>query len=133
MGINQAAVFLRLKNKYLKLVVTAISVIGFISVYSICNFFYPNNDEESILGWWHLKNDLYMLVVLLWVIIAKIKSDKHKSIDRVQKIIEAIGIGYGLANFIDRRFFHDRDFGYNDLFIVLIIVFVSQINLKKIL
>ena len=58
---------------------------------------------------------------------------KEKGIRTIQKIITAIGIGYGMANFIDRRFLHDREFGWNDLTIVLVVVFISSLNLNKII
>ena len=122
----------RLKVKYLKLVVTILSVILFIAVYFICNLIYPENDPISIKGWWHLKTDLYLFLVVVWIGIASMDKQKDKDILRIQRIITSIGIGYGMANFIDRRFLHDREFGWNDLAIIVVIVLVSQINLIKI-
>ena len=55
-----------------------------------------------------------------------------KKLARINRIITAIGIGFGTANFIDRRFLQDREFGWNDLGIIIIIALVSQIDLKKI-
>ena len=122
----------RLKVKYLKLVVTILSVVLFIAVYFICNLIYPENDPISIKGWWHLKTDLYLFLVVVWIGIASMDKQKDKDILRIQRIITSIGIGYGMANFIDRRFLHDREFGWNDLAIIVVIVLVSQINLIKI-
>ena len=121
-----------LKVKYLKLVVTILSVVLFIAVYFICNLIYPENDPISIKGWWHLKTDLYLFLVVVWIGIASMDKQKDKDILRIQRIITSIGIGYGMANFIDRRFLHDREFGWNDLAIIVVIVLVSQINLIKI-
>jgi hypothetical protein len=121
----------RLKDKYLKLFVSTISVIFFIAVYSICEYYYPQNDKASVKGWWHLKTDLYLFLVAVWILIASMDKQTDKSIRVIQRIITAIGIGYGMANFIDRRFIHDREFGLNDLSIVLVVVFVSSIDLNK--
>lgn len=131
METNQM-VMCHLKSKYLKLIVSTISVVLFISVYSICNYFYPESDPMSVRGWWHLKTDLYLALVAVWIIIAAMDRQTDRSILKIQNIITAIGVGYGVANFIDRRFIHDRDFGFNDLSIVLVIVFISTINLNKI-
>ena len=87
---------------------------------------------ESTRGWWHLKTDLYLLLVAVWIGIASMPKQTDKGILKIQKIITAIGGGYGLANFIDSRFIHDREFGLNELSIVLVIVFISMINLSKI-
>ena len=131
MVINQEAVF-HLKAKYIKLVVTSLSVVLFMSVYSICNVIYPENDPLSISGWWHLKTDLYLFLVTAWIGIASMPKHTDKVVFKIQRVITAIGVGYGMANFIDRRFLHDREFGFNDLGIVLVIVLVSLIDLKKI-
>jgi hypothetical protein len=110
------------------------SVVFFIAVYSICNYYYPEDGTvESDRNWWHLKTDLYMLLVCIWVGIASMDKQTDKTIKIIQKIITSIGIGYGIANFIDRRFLHDRDFGMNDLSIVLVVVFISTIDLPKII
>ena len=122
-----------LKNKYLKLIVSAISVVFFIAVYSICEYYYPQNDKDSVRGWWHLKNDLYLLLVAVWIFIASMEKQTNIRVIIIQRIITAIGIGYGMANFIDRRFVHDREFGLNDLSIVLVVVFISSINLPKLM
>ncbi len=121
-----------LKAKYIKLVATSLSVILFISVYSICNLIYPANDPISISGWWYLKTDLYLFLVAVWIGIASMPKITDKKLARINRIITAIGIGFGTANFIDRRFFHDREFGWNDLGIIIVIALVSQIDLKKI-
>lgn len=123
----------RLENKYLKLVISTIAVIFFIAVYGICNYYYPEDGtKESTRGWWHLKTDLYLLLVTVWIFIASLPRQTDKSIRKIQRIITAIGIGYGTANFIDRRFIHDREFGLNDLGIVVVIVLISLIDLNKI-
>lgn len=132
MVINQTVMYL-LENKYLKLIVSTISVVLFIAVYSICNYYYPDDGtKESTRGWWHLKTDLYLLLVAVWIGIASMPKQTDKSILKIQNVITAIGIGYGVANFIDRRFVHDREFGLNDLGIIIVIVLVSQIDFKKI-
>jgi hypothetical protein len=103
------------------------------AVYSICNYFYPyDGTVEMDRLWWNLKCDLYLLLVAIWIGIASIDKCTDKSLIRINKIIISIGVGYGTANFIDRRIFHDREFGWNDLGIIVIIVLVGQINLKKI-
>ncbi len=131
MVINQEAVF-HLKAKYLKLVVTSLSVVLFISVYSICNLIYPENDSLSIAGWWYLKTDLYLFLVAVWIGIGAMPKITDRKLARINRVITAIGIGFGTANFIDRRFLNDRDFGWNDLGIIVVITLVSQIDLKKI-
>jgi uncharacterized membrane-anchored protein len=130
---SQEGVFRR-ESKYLKLIISTIAVIFFIAVYSICEYFYPyDGTKESDRGWWHLKTDLYLLLVAVWIFIASMPKQTDKSIRFIQKIITAIGIGYGIANFIDRRFIHDRKFGLNDLSIVLVAVFISTLDLNKII
>jgi len=122
-----------LENKYLKLIISTISVVFFIAVYGICNYYYPDDGtKESTRGWWHLKTDLYLLLVAVWIGIASMPRQTDKGILKIQNIITAIGVGYGVANFIDRRFVHDREFGLNDFSIVLVIVFISMIDLNKI-
>ena len=124
--------FLR-ENKYFKLIISTISVVFFIAVYSICNFYYPEDGTiESDRGWWHLKTDLYLLLVAIWIFISSMPKQTDIKIRKSQRIITAIGVGFGLANFIDRRFIHDREFGMNDLSIVLVVVFVSSIDLNSI-
>ena len=41
-------------------------------------------------------------------------------------------MGFAISNFIDRRFLKDNIFDAYDLLIVLIIIFISNINLVKI-
>jgi hypothetical protein len=105
----------------------------FIAVYSICEHLYPyDGTVESDRLWWNLKCDLYLFLVAVWIFIASLPKCTDRILIRINKLINAIGIGYGMANFIDRRVFHDREFGWNDLTIVIIIVLVGQINLPKI-
>ena len=126
-------VYLR-ESKYLKLIASTISVVFFIAVYSICNYFYPEDGTaESDRNWWHLKTDLYMFLVCVWIAIASMDKQTDKTIRVIQRIITSIGVGYGIANFIDRRFLHDRDFGMNDLSIVLVVAAVSTIDLNKVI
>ena len=129
MGINRKY---HLKGKYIKVVATCLSVILFISVYSICNLNYPENDPISVAGWWHLKTDLYLFLVTVWIGIASMPKITNKKLYKIQKVITAIGMGFGMANFIDRRVLNDRDFGIIDLGVVILIALVSQIDLKKI-
>ena len=106
----------------------------FLSVYSVCNYYYPDDGtKESTRNWWHLKTDLYLLLVAVWIFIASLPKQKEKSIRTIQRIITAIGVGYGIANFIDRRFLHDREFGWNDFTIILVMVFISALDLNKII
>ena len=120
------------ESRYLKLVIISLTTIFFISVYSICNYFYPEINPENDRLWWNMKCDLYLFLVTVWIGIAAMPKCTDRKIARINRIITAIGIGYGIANFIDRRFLHDREFGWNDLGIVIVIVLVSQIDLKKI-
>lgn len=121
-----------LKSKYLKPIFIALSIVYFISVYSVCNYLYPDNDPMSIGGWWNMKCDSYLLLVVVWIGIANMPKCTDKGLIRINRVITAIGIGFGMANFIDRRFLHDREFGWNDLGIIIVIALVSQIDLKKI-
>ena len=121
-----------LKSKYLKPIFIALSTVYFISVYSVCNYYYPNNDPMSIGGWWNMKCDSYLLLVIVWIGIASMPKCTDRNLIRINRVITAIGIGFGMANFIDRRFFHDREFDLKDLAIVIVIVLVSQIDLIKI-
>ena len=120
------------KSKYLKLVCISLSTVYFILVYSVCNYAYPDSDPMSVRGWWNMKCDSYLFLVVVWIGISKIPKHDIKSVFKIEKMITSIGVGYGIANFIDRKFFHDRVFGLNDLIIVIVIVLISQIDLKKI-
>ena len=121
-----------LENKYLKSIISTISVVFFMAVYSICERLYPyDGSVEMDRLWWNLKCDLYLFLVAVWIGIAALPKCTDKILIRINKVINGIGIGYGMANFIDRRFFHDREFGWNDLSIVVIIVLVGQINIPK--
>ena len=131
MGINQMGSILQ-KNKYLKPISVAFSTVYFILVYSICNYFYPESDPMSVKGWWNLKCDSYLLLVLIWIVISSMRKTTDKNLVTFQKIMTAISIGFGLSNYIDRRFIQDREFGLNDLGIVIVIILISQINLPKI-
>ena len=121
-----------LKSKYLKPIFIALSTVYFISVYSVCNYYYPDSDPMSVGGWWNMKCDSYLSLVVVWIGIANMPKCTDKGLIRINRVITAIGIGFGMANFIDRRFLHDREFGLNDLGIIILIALVSQIDLKKI-
>jgi len=75
---------------------------------------------------------ILILLVVVWIGIANMPKCTDKNLIRINRAITSIGVGFGIANFIDRRFLHDREFGWNDLGIVIVIVLVSQIDLKKI-
>ena len=132
MAINPMVKYRRKFNEYLKLIVTVLSVLLFLFTYAICEYFYPGSDSSSVVGWWYLKVDIYLFLVGVCILIASMDKQKDKNILRLQKIITSIGVGFAFSNVIDRRVFNERDFGVNDLAIIIVIVLVSQIDLIKI-
>ena len=120
-----------LGNKCFKLIIISLSTIFFISVYSICDYYYPEVNEENDRLWWNMKCDSYLLLVAIMYYVATLPKTTDKRLKRIQSAIFAIGIGYGIANFLDRRIWHDREYDLKDFAITMFCVAVSQVNLKK--
>lgn len=120
-----------LGSKYIKLIIISLSTIFFISVYSICEYYYPEINKESDRLWWNMKCDFYLLLVAIMYYVASLPKTTDRKLKRIQAAILAIGIGYGLANFLDRRIWHDREYDLKDFGLTLFCVVISQLDLKK--
>jgi len=118
-------------NQYRRLVYSTLSILFFLGNYHLLQFFYPLDDDESIRNWWLLKVDVYVLVICLCYLSMSVKGATDRTINKIEMFMYSFGVGLAVSNFIDRRFLHDREFGLNDLGIIIIIALVSQIDLKK--
>lgn len=108
-----------------KRIVYIVAILLFVFNYSICDFFYYNDDVKDIQKWWGLKSNIYAIIVMM-VFYASIINTKG-----VLRLILNIGLGLCVSNVIDKVFFNVLIFRYNDaLMIILTLCFSFYEYLK---
>jgi len=117
----------------LRLTLLIVTVSSFVLNYPICEFFYPGNDYVSIRVWNYINVASLHTMYFLALLNIKLLS---KNMGEVYKFILSVGIGFTVADIIDRWCFHITTFVVNDFFIIAIILIIEynkyiKIKLKK--
>ena len=118
-------------KEYDRVFYIALSVFFFLTNYHICYYFYPLDTIEHVRNWWHLKVDIYVLIISLCYLSLTSKGSDNKRVIFVEKFIIHFGVGFAFSNSIDRWFFDDRLFSWNSYFPLIIILIVSYYSVKK--
>lgn len=109
--------------KEVKASLIILAIILFISNYSLCDYFYYNEEVKDIKSWWYLKCDIYGIIIMLLLFALDIGSR------RWLKFIISIGLGLTISNVLDRLFFDTRVFNSSDIYMILITVAFATFNL----
>lgn len=109
--------------KEVKTSLIVLAIILFISNYSICDYFYYNEEVKDIKSWWYLKCDIYGIIIMLLLFALDIGSRKWL------KFIISIGLGLTISNVLDRLFFDTRVFNSSDIYMILVTVAFATFNL----
>tara|TARA_R110000803_G_scaffold79762_1_gene145486 strand:- start:181 stop:534 length:354 start_codon:yes stop_codon:yes gene_type:complete len=112
-------------TKNIKTVVYLVSVVLFISNYSICDYFYPDNTQEAIDGWWYMKSNIHAIVIALVFIASSINSIG------VLRFILDVGVGFTISNVVDRLYFNTTEFNRADIVMIAITFIIASIDYKK--
>lgn len=108
-----------------KKILFIIALLLFLSNYSICNFFYYNEEIKDINKWWGLKSNIYAVIMML-VFYASLINSKG-----VLRFILSIGAGFTISNVIDKVFFNVLDFNYNDIIMIILTLCFSCLDYLK--
>lgn len=108
-----------------KKILYILAILLFVSSYSICDYFYYNDDIKDIGKWWGLKSNIYAIIIALTFYASSI------NVKGVSRLVLNIGVGMALSNVIDKCFFNVLDFNYNDIIMVMLTVLLSTLNYLK--
>lgn len=108
-----------------KKILYILAILLFISNYTICDYFYYNDEIKDLNKWWGLKSNIYAIIMCLIFLASIINSKK-----RLRFILE-IGVGFTISNVIDKIFFSVLDFNYNDIVMIILTVCFATIHYLK--
>ena len=74
-------------KEYDRVFYIALSVFFFLTNYHICYYFYPLDTIEHVRNWWHLKVDIYVLIISLCYLSLTSKGSDNKRVIFVEKFI----------------------------------------------
>jgi hypothetical protein len=109
--------------KGVKIFIIILAIVLFVANYSICDYFYYNEEIKNIKAWWYLKCDIYGIIIMLLLFALDIGSNKWL------KFVVNIGLGLTVSNVLDRVFFDTRVFNVSDIYMILITVAFATYNL----
>ena len=109
----------------LRILLYSLAVFLFVGNYQICEFFYPDLDEESVKAWWIMKSNIYSVIVVLLLLSSSI-SEKG-----VLRFVLSIGVGLSLSDVVDRLYFNTNQFNEHDLVMIAITIIGASISYKK--
>tara|TARA_R110000851_G_scaffold3175_1_gene12924 strand:+ start:237 stop:602 length:366 start_codon:yes stop_codon:yes gene_type:complete len=109
--------------KSVKPIIIILAIILFVSNYSICSYFFYNEEVKNIKEWWYLKSDIYSIIIMILLFALDIGSKKWL------KFIISIGLGLTISSVADRLFFNTRVFDKSDIYMILITVAFATYNL----
>lgn len=112
-------------EKSLRTLLYLTSILLFVGNYQICEFLYPELDEESVKAWWIMKSNIYGLVVALLLLASSI-SEKG-----VLRLVLSVGVGLTVSNVVDRLYFNTNQFNKHDLVMIAIAIIGASISYKK--
>ena len=98
---------MKLLLKKSSIILPIISLLLLCFNYDICEYYYSDNIKK----WWHLKVDIYCLIISLLFIFASINFKNSK----LHKLILDICVGLSLVNVVDRFFYNIREFTNSDI------------------
>mgnify|MGYP000754832601 CR=1 FL=1 len=102
-----------------KNIVYILAILLFVSSYSICDFFYYNDEIKDVQKWWGLKSNIYAVIMMLVFYGSLLKNNKFT------RLIINIGLGLCVSNVIDKVFFNVLEFTYNDIIMIIVTVCLS--------
>ena len=105
--------------KGVKISLYTIALILFVSNYTICDFFYYNEEIKDIKKWWALRSNICAVIIML-VFYASLIGTKG-----VLRLILSIGVGLCISNVIDKVYFNVLDFTYTDIIMITLTICVS--------
>tara|TARA_R110000787_G_scaffold285916_1_gene402708 strand:- start:285 stop:632 length:348 start_codon:yes stop_codon:yes gene_type:complete len=94
--------------KLIKIILTSLAITLFVSNYSICEYFYPDN----IKSWWTLKINIYAIIIAL-VFLSQSLGTKG-----VLRFILELGVGISISSVIDKLYFDVHTFTFSDIIMI---------------
>jgi hypothetical protein len=111
--------------KEVKIILFILAITLFVSSYSICDFFYYNDEIKDIKKWWGLKSNIYAIIMMLVFLASKINTKG------ILKFILNICIGLCIANVIDKVFFNVLVFTESDFYMIALTFLFSLYDYIK--
>ncbi len=111
--------------KKVKIILTILTIILFVSNYAICNYFYPTDSDSDVSGWWGLKSNLYAVIVALAFLSANIGAKG------VVRFFFSVGVGFALSNVIDKVYFNVMEFTNSDIYMIITTILISSFDFYK--
>lgn len=97
-----------------KTTLIVLAILLFISNYSICDYFYYNNEVHDLKRWWGLKSNLYAIIIAL-VFQSYVINSK-----RWLRFFLQIGTGFAISNVVDKVFWNVLEFRKNDIIMIVL-------------
>ncbi len=95
-------------------IISILVVLLFVFNGLLCDYF-----TIDVIGWWTLRTNLYAVIFGLSLYLAMITQTKFS------KFICTIGLGFALADIIDRIFFDCNYFTWSDVIMIVLIISTS--------
>ena len=108
-------------KKKIKLLLPITSLLILCFNYDICEYFYSNDVKK----WWHLKVDLYALIICLLFVYSSIKKKGFT------RLVLDICVGISASNVVDRFFYNVREFTNSDIIMIIITLGFAFYNFYK--
>ena len=112
--------------KEVKIFLVFLGIFLFVGNYSICDYFYYNDEVKDIKAWWGLKSNIYAIILAL-VLLSYSLGLKN----RYLRFILEIGVGFSVSNVIDKVFFDVINFTKSDVIMIVITFGVAIYNFKR--
>lgn len=99
-------------------ILSIIVILLFVGNYQICELFYKND----LIKWWELRTNIYAVLFALVLYIARVNSKG------ILRFILSVGIGFSVADVIDRLIFDVTVFNKADILMIILTIIISAYN-----
>jgi len=111
--------------KEVKIILFIFCIILIVCNYSICDYFYYNEEIKNIKNWWKLKSIIYG-IIMMTLFYASLINTKG-----LLKFVLSIGLGFCISNVIDKVFFNVLEFKYNDIIMIILTFCFAALDYLK--
>jgi len=111
--------------KKVKITLIIAAIVLFVSNYEICDYFYPTMSKADLRGWWYLKSNIYAVIVALVFLSSSIGTRG------ILRFFLDVGIGFAVANVIDKVYFNVREFTDSDIIMIIVVILISAFDAYK--
>ena len=111
--------------KEVKKILFIFCIILIVCNYSICDYFYYNDEIKNIKNWWKLKSIIYGIIIMLLFYASRINTKG------LLKFVLSVGLGFCISNVIDKVFFNVLEFRYNDIIMIILTFCFATLDYLK--